>query len=293
MSVTDLRPKVRLLDQRAAKANLWSMGLWGISVVVLTCAVGVATWASFREPMDLVSVQIPPAIQFELSAAASSAQAAYPPGSIGSIVSGIAAGMLAFLRVVAITLFLLGTGVTVLTQRFAPAISGMVVMGVVAAMGFAIPSGGFGPNSEELNRIVVGIENRDYEDVRAAMMERSKRFPAAQEDYLWWQLAALSDRPKGVDFESILAHVETNATELQPTPGVRYALEKRALGSPISEDAKAFEKEALEAIRPWNGIAYVLLTLGTFIGAMALAGTVFARVLNRRVTRIASLGVSA
>lgn len=58
MSVTDLRPKVRLLDQRAAKANLWSMGLWGISVVVLTCAVGVATWASFREPMDLVSVQI-------------------------------------------------------------------------------------------------------------------------------------------------------------------------------------------------------------------------------------------
>jgi hypothetical protein len=166
-------------------------------------------------------------------------------------------------------------------------------MGVVAAIGFISPSGGFGPNREDLNRIVVGIENRDYEDVRAAMMERSKRFPEAQEDYLWWQLAALSDRPKGVDFESILVHVEANATELQPTPGVRYALEKRALGSTRSEDAKAFEKEALEAIRPWNGLAYGLLTLGAFIGAMALAGTVFARVLNRRVARIASLGVSA
>ena len=293
MSVADLHSKVRLLDRRAAKANLWSMGLWAIGVVVLLCGAGVATWSSFREPMDLVSVHIPPAIQVELASHVAPALEAYPAGSIGSIAARVSSDMLGPLRVLVIILFLLGSGVAVLTQRLGPAISGMVLLGVVTAMGIVNPSEGFESTRADLKRITSGIDTRDYEDVRAAMMERSMRFPEAQEDYLWWQLAALSHRPKGVDFVSILAKVEANAAELKPTPGVRYALEKRALGSPRSEEAKAFERDALEAARPWNGIAQGMLMLGAFIGVMASGVTVFARVLNRRVTRIATMGVSA
>lgn len=293
MSVADIRSKVRLLDQRAAKANLWSMGLWAIGVVLLLCGAGLAAWSIFREPMDLVSVQIPPAIQVELSAEASPARAAYPPGSMGAIIAKVPSEILGTLRLLAIFILMVGMGVGVVTQRLGPLVCGLVFFVVVLALDSTNHTGGVGSNREDIQRIVVGIEARDYEDVRAAMMERSKRFPEAQEDYLWWQLAALSHRPKGVDFVSILARVETKAAELQPTPGVRYALEKRALGSPRSEEAKAYERDALEAIRPWNGVAKGMMMLGVFTVVMASAVTVFARVLNRRVTRIATIGVSA
>lgn len=292
MSVADLHSKVRLLDQRAAKANLWSMGLWAIGVVVLLCGAGLAAWSSLREPMDLVSVQIPPAIQVELSAEASPARAAYPPGSLGGLVAKDPSEILGILRVLAILSLMVGMGVGLVTQRLGPLVSGLVFLVVVLALDSANHTGGVRSAREDIQRIVVGIEARDYEDVRAAMMERSKRFPEAQEDYLWWQLAALSNQLKGVDFGSILASVETKAAELQPTPGVRYALEKRALGSPRSEEAKAFEMDALEALRPWNGVAKGMLLLGVFTVVMASAVTVFARVLNRRVTRIATMGIS-
>lgn len=293
MSVADLHSKVRLLDRRAAKANLWSMGLWAIGVVVLLCGAGLAAWSSLREPMDLVSVQIPPAIQVEISAAMSPSRDAYPEGSLGDLVAKVSSKIHWPLRLLAIVMFMFGMGVGILNQRIGPLVTGLAFLVAVFAFDSTNPTGRVGANREDIQRIVVGIESRDYEDVRAAMMERSKRVPEAQEDYLWWQLAALSHKPKGVDFGSILASVETKAAELQPTPGVRYALEKRALGSPRSEEAKAFEMDALEALRPWNGVAKGMLLLGVFTVVMASAVTVFARVLNRRVTRIATMGVSA
>lgn len=293
MSVTDLRPKVRLLDQRAAKANLWAMGLWALVLTVAVSSAVVFALASVREPIDQVVVQIPPAIEAVLNEVNVPLSKSFPEGSVQARLADVASFGEVFFRAFVITFSVLGFGLGVIRQSIAPAAAGAVLLAAVAVIGAVKPNRQLDTHYQELMQIVSGIEDRDYEAVRKVMMEQSKRFPELQEDFLWWQLAALSRKAKGVDFVSILAKLEANASELQPTPAVRYALEVRALGAPRSAEAKAFEKEALEVSGRWKGYGQILMAFGAILCLLASGAAVFARVLNRRVARIATLGVTA
>jgi len=293
MSVTDLRPKVRLLDQRAAKANLWAMGLWALVLTVAVSSAVVFALASVREPIDQVVVQIPPAIEAVLNEVNAPLRESYPEGSVQASLAEVASFGGAFFRAFAIAFAVFGFGLGVIRQSIAPAAAGAILLAAVAVIGAVKANRQSDTNYQERMQIVSGIEARDYEGVRKAMMEQSKRFPELQEDFLWWQLAALSRKAKGVDFVSILAKLEANAAELKPTPAARYALEVRALGAPRSAQAKAFEKEALEVSGRWKGYGQILMAFGSILCLLASGAAVFARVLNRRVARIATLGVTA
>lgn len=293
MSVTDLRPKVRLLDQRAAKANLWAMGLWALVLTVAVSSAVVFALASVREPIDQVVVQIPPAIEAVLNEVNAPMRESYPEGSVQASLAEVASFGGAFFRTIAIAFAVFGLGLGVIRQSMATAAAGAILLVAVAVIDDVKANRQSDTNYQERMQIVSGIEARDYEGVRKAMMERSKRFPELQEDFLWWQLAALSRKAKGVDFVSILAKLEANAAELKPTPAARYALEVRALGAPRSAQAKAFEKEALEVSGRWQGYSQILMAFGSILCLLASGAAVFARVLNRRVARIATLGVTA
>lgn len=293
MNQEELQSKLMLLDQRAEKATWCSKGLWAMGAVLLFAGVAMLAWAGLHEPIDFVAVQVPPAIEAALHSLDSPQSFSGTSGAITDALTDLGGQASTFFRVVSLVTLLFGAAVAVLKQSFVPGFVSIALALSLGVLSQMLISDGSSPERDQLQKLKVAIELRNVEAVQTALSDESLRLPSIQAEYLWWQVAALSAKTKGIDFGPILTSFETRAMELKPTPGVRYALETHALGAPRSEEAVAFKLKADQDNEKRLFMGKLVMLVGVVSGLLAACVTIVAGSITRRVDRIRGMGLLA